>query len=255
MPARTVGNPFNLSPEQLDVLHRWQDTGDKLQSYIDVMVSESDKICVSNTTLRQRASRFYANVNLKAAMEATPGRRGQKERTQNRMKRKLAQAQAMQDAIDARSGYVDPPPPRPKEEQKREALMTPEEKAVECQRKWMRSLSITDEPTALSVYGTGLFLAGVAVKEILARQARIKAENISPLERDGSGSALTPTIISALKTAASMILPFAPAPSADDRHEMSKAAVLIGLLPDNIKESPDSYLAPPPNTIDISEKK
>ena len=64
---------------------------------------------------------------------------------------------------------------------------------------------------------------------------------------------MTPTIISALKTAAAMILPFAPAPSAEDRRQMSKAAVLLGLLPDNIQENPDDYTAPIPATIDVSE--
>ena len=251
----TVDNPFELNPEQLAVLLKWQDTGDRLQAYIDVMVGETERTRIKKGTIRQRAARFFNQENMKAAMISTPGKRGQSFRDEQQAKQRKARAQAVRVAKEAHSGFINPPPPRPKEEQKREAAMTAEEKAAECQRKWMRSLTISDEPTAISVYGTGLFLAGVAVKEILARQAEIKLRGISPLEKDGTGSPLTPTIISALKTAASMILPFAPAPNADERHEMSKAAVLLGLLPDTIKESPDAFTAPPPNTIEITAEK
>lgn len=117
--------------------------------------------------------------------------------------------------------------------------------------KWLDSLNVNENPSSMTIYGTGQFLAYMAVKEIMARQAEIKIQGISPLDKNGS--ALTPTIISALKTAAAMLLPFAPAPSADDRREMSKAAVLLGLVPDNIHESPDEYTAPMPNAIEVTQ--
>ena len=116
---------------------------------------------------------------------------------------------------------------------------------------WIESLNINKDPSAMSIYGTGQFLAYVAVKEIMDRQKAIKEQKIGVLEKNGS--ALTPNIINAIKTAAAMILPFAPAPSAEDRREMSKAAVLLGLMPDRIEESPDAYTAPPPITVDVTQ--
>lgn len=116
---------------------------------------------------------------------------------------------------------------------------------------WIESLNISKDPTAMTIYGTGQFLAYIAVKEIMDRQRAIKDQHKDVLSRDGS--ALTPNIINAIKTAAAMILPFAPAPSAEDRREMSKAAVLLGLIPDRIDESPDAYTAPPPITVDVTQ--
>lgn len=115
---------------------------------------------------------------------------------------------------------------------------------------WLESLNINKDPSAMTIYGTGQFLAYVAVKEIMQRQREIKDRHIDVLSKDGS--ALTPNIINAIKTAAAMILPFAPAPSAEDRREMSKAAVLLGLMPDKIDESPDAYTAPLPAAIDVT---
>lgn len=123
-----------------------------------------------------------------------------------------------------------------------------QDRVARDKEKWLNSLNINASPDSMTVYGTGQFLAYVAVKEIFARQNAIKASGKSVLDKDGS--ALTPVIISALKTAAAMILPFAPAPNAEDRKQMSKAAVLLGLMPEDITEDPDEYTAPIPNTID-----
>lgn len=114
---------------------------------------------------------------------------------------------------------------------------------------WMKSLNISKEPSALTVYGTGQFIIYMAVKEMMDRKDAIRRGNISVLDKNGS--VFTPTLINAIKTAAAMIIPFAPAPNAADRKEMSKAAVLLGLLPDRIEEDPDAYTAPPPAAIDV----
>jgi hypothetical protein len=50
-----------------------------------------------------------------------------------------------------------------------------------------------------------------------------------------------------------MVLPFAPAPTVEDRKEMTKAAVLLGLMPESISESPDDYTAPMPTTIEVDD--
>lgn len=126
-----------------------------------------------------------------------------------------------------------------------------QDRVARDKEKWINSLNINVNPDSMTVYGTGQFLAYVAVKEIFARQNAIKASGKSVLDKDGS--ALTPVIISALKTAAAMILPFAPSPTAEDRKQMSKAAVLLGLMPDDITEDPDDYTAPAPVPIDVGD--
>ena len=104
----------------------------------------------------------------------------------------------------------------------------------------------------MTIYGTGQFIAYMAVKEIMDRQAEIKKRGLTALDKNGS--VFTPTILNALKTAAAMVLPFAPAPTAEDRKEMSKAAVLLGLFPDDIKEDPDFSTAAPPVVDTTSEE-
>lgn len=127
-----------------------------------------------------------------------------------------------------------------------------QDRVARDKEKWLNSLNINATPDSMTVYGTGQFLAYVAVKEIFARQNAIKASGKTALDKDGS--ALTPVIISALKTAAAMILPFAPSPTAEDRKQMSKAAVLLGLMPEDISEDPDEYTAPAPVPIDVGEE-
>lgn len=124
-------------------------------------------------------------------------------------------------------------------------------KTDNAKQKWLASLQVNENPSALTIYGTGQFLTYIAVKEMFDRQAEIKRQNISVLSKDGS--VLTPNIISAIKTAAAMIIPYAPAPTEYDRREMSKAAVLLGLLPENIRENPEDYAAPPPIVIDVNK--
>lgn len=121
------------------------------------------------------------------------------------------------------------------------------------QEKWLESLNINENAQALTIYGTGQYIIRMAVKEMQDRQNEIRARGISVLDKNGS--VFTSNIISAFKTAAAMILPFAPAPTAEDRRQMSKAAVLLGLIPDKIKESPDDYVAPPPAPIDVETEK
>lgn len=130
-----------------------------------------------------------------------------------------------------------------KEENKEEVLSYKEQ--------WVRSLSnYGGDPTAISIYGTGQYLFYVAIKEMQDRSQAIKDNKISVLSKDGTGSVLTPNIISAIKTAAAMVMPFAPAPTADQRKGMQNVAALLAAIPE-ISENADDYTAPPPNTIDV----
>ena len=85
------------------------------------------------------------------------------------------------------------------------------------------------------------------------RKKEIDERGMSALERNASP--YTAIDISALKTAAAMILPFAPPPTTAERRAMSLAGVMIGLAQDDITESPDDYTAPPPSTIDVKVDK
>lgn len=128
------------------------------------------------------------------------------------------------------------------------------EEVLSYKEQWVRSLSnYGGDPTAISIYGTGQYLFYVAIKEIQDRGLAIKENKISVLSKDGSGSVLTPNIISAIKTAAAMVMPFAPAPTADQRKGMQNVAALLAALP-GISENADDYTAPPPNTIDVTNE-
>lgn len=230
-------NPFGLSPEEKRVLKYWQNGDTMTDAYKKVMLSKFDLQAISDSALRKRVVRFFNTYRMREAMASTPGERGDKAR-EDFENWKTGQKQ------DAIRSFAKPSPIVEYERVKSE-----EEGAVKSERdKWLESLNVNSNPSAMTIYGTGQFLAYMAVKEIMARQNAIKDGRISVLDKNGS--VFTPTIISALKTAAAMVLPFAPAPSAEDRKEMSKAAVLLGLMPDSITESPDDYTAEPPVTID-----
>ena len=190
-------------------------------------------------TLDTYVKRFFNNYNLRAAMASTPGRLGIRamaafERFKASERLKLADELGHRQR--KRKGM-----PRASDEEIEE-IKQKDDKTL-----WLESLNVNQTPASLTVYGTGQFLCYVAVKEIMDRQKEIKAKGLSALEK----SALTPTIISAIKTAAAMILPYAPAPTDDERKQMSKAAILLGLFPDDITENPDDFTAPAPSTVDV----
>lgn len=216
------------------------------EAFKKVMLSPFDRQALSDAALKKRVVRFFSTYRMREAMAATPGERGDKARED-------FEAWKLKQKVDAVKKFGSSPRYHSPEE-----IAEVERKAREAQEnkpdkdKWLESLNVNENPSALTIYGTGQFLAYMAVKEIMARQQEIKQKGISVLDKNGS--ALTPTIISALKTAAAMVLPFAPAPSAEDRKQMSKAAILLGLLPENIRESPDDYTAPAPNVIEIADE-
>lgn len=236
-----------LTPEEIKVLYYWQNGDNMTTAYKKVMLSEEDAKTISEVALKKRVLRFFNTHRMRIAMANTPTRKGEKasenlKRWEDNQKSALikrmhpheVKVEKLQEEISKLENKPD-----------KEGL-----KFTKSDReKWLDSLNIRENPTSMTIYGTGQFLAYMAVKEIMARQDEIKKQKISPLAKNGS--VFTPTIISALKTAAAMVLPFAPAPTEEDRKEMSKAAVLLGLVPDNIKESPDDYTAPMPDTVEI----
>jgi len=273
-------NPFGLSPEERRVLYHWRNGDSMVDAYKKVMLSVYDIQALSEAALRKRVQRFFGTYRMREAMAATEGEKGDKAREDFKRWQETQKAKTINDfsggAFDGTKaqskefshynsntgtdGEENENVKLANENANLEAIKLAEENAKlgaiksaesikTAKDKWLESLNVSENPSSLTIYGTGQFLAYVAVKEIMSRQAEIRQRGISVLDKNGS--VLTPTIISALKTAAAMILPFAPAPSAEDRKEMSKAAVLLGLFPEQILESPDDYTAPIPSTIDV----
>lgn len=270
-------NPFGLSPEEQKVLRRWQHGMSMQDAYAEVMLSMYDRKSIKQGALRQRVNRFFDTYRMREAMAATPGERGEMAKRKfeqwkiahrdEEIKRfagneglKRMKVLVPYDEKDVKGEgekyeYVKELEEKAKDELFRQKKLLEEEyeekykdRVARDKEKWLESLNINATPDAMTVYGTGQFLAYVAVKEIFARQNALRAQGVSVLDKNGS--ALTPLIVNALKTAAAMILPYAPAPSAEDRKQMSKAAVLLGLMPEDITEDPDTYTAPIPTTID-----
>jgi hypothetical protein len=322
-----IKNPHGLSPEELSVLHFWQNGDTMTEAYRRVMISKYDAANISDSALKKRVLRFFNTYRMREAMADTPGERGDKARADFEKWKATQKAETIRQLLpeaapkfedklyptkknsqtdipsqdedtsdDATEDYSSESETfaaddnsdeqvneysnngsdnrshngnrkqsgtsyfdkivKPQLERFNQANVQPpssfdSDKYKTDREKWLASLNINQNPTAMTIYGTGQYLAYVAVKEIMARQQAIKENNIPVLSKNGS--ALTPTIISALKTAAAMVLPFAPAPTVEDRKEMTKAAVLLGLMPESISESPDDYTAPMPTTIEVDD--
>lgn len=228
-------NPLRLSKDELRVLRVWQKCGSMREAYQKIM--DPDKK-LKPRTRDTYAKRFFDNARMREAMANTPGPHG-------------AKARANLENWRVSKSYEGIKEIRAEKVREKAIPLTDEDvkevKSKSAKTLWIESLNINETPVSLTIYGTGQYLCRVAVEEIMARKKEIKEKGLSALEK----SALTPTIISAIKTAAALILPYAPAPTDDERKQMSKAAILLGLFPDDIAENPDDFTAPPPATVDI----
>lgn len=248
-----------LSADELRAVELWREGYSMLDAYKNVMISKDEAQKISASTLKKRVQRFFGTQRMRDAMRASYYERGpdaqksymdwKKKQVndakhaltafskQNKTKQKTDSVGV--DAVEENGGGAYEP-----------AIFSIERAENDFKQLWLDSLNFTDNPTAMSVYGTGLFLAQTAVQQILKRQKEIRDRGLSPLEKDASPySALD---LNAIRTAASMLLPFAPPPTSAERKAMSLAGVLLGLSTDAIEENPDGYTAPPPSTIDIT---
>lgn len=125
----------------------------------------------------------------------------------------------------------------------------------QAREKWLESLTITEEPEAISVFGTGQFIMYHAVSEIMRRDRAIKEKRYGTGVFDKNGTVFTPLILNAFKTAASMIIPFTTTQDAVQNKEITMATTLLGLMQDKIQEDPDDYTAPIPPTVTIDVTK
>jgi hypothetical protein len=257
-------NPFGLTPEELKVLAYWQQGNTQIKAYKKVMLTTYEKQNLKETAIVARSSRFFNTYRMRAAMAATPGERGEKARKEFEKWQALmphdevsqAEKKAMKKIIDESNYSISDTVEPMEEEDKTQEIIDSFDASrnINLLKKgdrdqWIESLNVNKDPSAMTVYGSGQYLMYVAVKELMERQKEIKRKNLSVLDKDGS--ALTPNIINAFKTATSMILPFAPPPTNKERRELSKAAVLLGLLPDSITENPADFAAPIPPTVEV----
>ena len=123
-----------------------------------------------------------------------------------------------------------------------------------ARQKWLDSLTITDQPEAISVYGTGQFIMYHAVSEMMKRDRAIKEHRRETGIFDKNGSVFTPMILNAFKVAASMIIPFTQTQLGDQQREVSMASALLQLSMDNINVDPDAYTAPIPPTANVQQE-
>lgn len=286
-------SPFGLSPEEDKVLYYWSKGKSKIDAYKAVMLTQSEQDHLTETAIKKRVTRFFSTCRIREAMEQVDRKGGKpkeefeawRERQKERMSRQLDPELArlkdkvkkeIAQELESKINNASAQDGQEQDEPKKESIIEEGEKLIDKliskkhleemrkeadaasadtmndRQKWLASLQVNSKPSALTIFGTGQFLTYIAVKEMFDRQAAIKARNIDIFSKDGS--VLTPNIISAIKTAAAMIIPYAPAPTETDRREMSKAAVLLGLMPDQIQEDPDDYTAPPPVIIDVTDK-
>jgi hypothetical protein len=281
-------NEFELSPEECHVLELWEMGKSMTEAYSDVMIPVYEQGTITKSALNKRVQRFFGTYRMRQAMANSPTERGMKakadfdkwvesqkedaikkfspkakqiikeEKEKNDKEEQESESKKAEEEKKEFSFFdkmVRPNLTSYKKEQEEKAAKEKEEAAISSQRKisqkWIESLNVTEEPNAITVYGTGQFIMYHAVQEINKRAMEIRRKNISVFDKNGS--VFTPTILSALKTASAMIIPFAPAPTPEQRRGMSTAIALLGLLQDNIKEDPDDYTAPPPPTIDIED--
>lgn len=227
-----------LSKDELRVLELWAVGYNQAEAYKRVMLSKYELNRISDAALKKRVNRFFGNLRLREAMAQYKGRRGNKARKDI-------------ENYNERKKDIEPPETKTKAKKETKPKETHEEQPTKTScndaHDWLESLQISKDPTALSIYGTGLFVLQIAVSQIQRRYEEIQKLGLSPFEKDASP--YTALDLQAIRTAASMIMPFAPPPTNAERKAMALAGVLVGLTEAEIKEDPDAYTAPPPASV------
>lgn len=259
MADNTIDTTSELMPEEIRVLKLWQKGMSMTDAYKNGMLSKFDQEHISEVALRKRVSRFFSTYRMREAMANTPGERGKKARADfERWKITLAD-----EATTQASPYRRIPTYRYIEQNEYDEKETgikaidddEKERKRKTRQEWLDSLKIFgDLPKASTVFDTGRFLFFTAISEMIKRQIEIEKRGISVLEKDGSGSALTSNIIAAIKVGASLTVPFAPAPTAEERRGMAAIAAFFNQVKDDIKENPDDYTAPIPPTVEVAKE-
>lgn len=233
-----------LSPDELRVITLWRNGETMTDAYKHVMISPQEAKIISKSALQKRVVRFFATHRMREAMAASDGERGERARADYERWKTSQKIEAIKTFSKTQHERKQNAPECADSSSCNTNHSQNDIAQIDARKAWIDSLQVTDNPTAMSIFGTGLFLAQSAIQQILKRKKEIEDNGISCLDKDGSP--YTALDLNALRTAASMILPFAPPPTTAERRAMSLASVMIGLTQDAIAEDPDAYTAPPP---------
>ena len=279
-----------LTQDEIDAVALWAGGKTMTEAYCEVMRRNNiDVTKLPRQTLNKRVQRFFGSEKMKAAMLVTGHGREERKKRQKavetykrvvkNVKPKIKQAADKEEEKENKtmekkvasegntiSTFVDQvvipnvttnkanninPAARIEAVTSTNDIKDINIANKQAREKWLESLTITDEPAAISVFGTGQFIMYHAVNEMMKRDKAIKEHRYGTNIFDKNGSVFTPLILNAFKTAASMIIPFVPTQDAVQDKGTAMAVTLLGLMQDDIKEDPDAYTAPIPPTVTI----
>lgn len=269
-----------LTQDELDALDLWVKGKSMTDAYCTVMRrNHKDISSLSKQTLDKRVQRFFGSKQMQLAMTVRELERECAKKPNSKISKRIVGSQKekpltaeQKETVKKYTSVVkqlSPSIQKMSEEDEKEEVdpnlyeakkqnvkLDPLSMSLEIppktpKEKWLESLTITNEPSAISVWGTGQFILYHAVNEMNKRDRAIKDRKKGTGIFEENGSVFTPMILNAFKVAASMILPFVQTQLGDQQKEITMASALLQLSMDNIKVDPDAYTAPIPPTVEV----
>lgn len=269
-----------LTQDELDALDLWVKGKSMTDAYCTVMRrNHKDISSLSKQTLDKRVQRFFGSKQMQLAMTVRELERECAKKPNSKISKRIVGSQKekpltaeQKETVKKYTSVVkqlSPSIQKMSEEDEKEEVdpnlyeakkqnvkLEPLSMSLEIppktpREKWLESLTITNEPSAISVWGTGQFILYHAVNEMNKRDRAIKDRKKGTGIFEENGSVFTPMILNAFKVAASMIIPFVQTQLGDQQKEITMASALLQLSMDNIKVDPDAYTAPIPPTVEV----
>lgn len=269
-----------LTQDELDALDLWVKGKSMTDAYCTVMRrNHKDISSLSKQTLDKRVQRFFGSKQMQLAMTVRELERECAKKPNSKISKRIVGSQKekpltaeQKETVKKYTSVVkqlSPSIQKMSEEDEKEEVdpnlyeakkqnvkLDPLSMSLEVppktpREKWLESLTITNEPSAISVWGTGQFILYHAVNEMNKRDRAIKDRKKGTGIFEENGSVFTPMILNAFKVAASMIIPFVQTQLGDQQKEITMASALLQLSMDNIKVDPDAYTAPIPPTVEV----
>lgn len=269
-----------LTQDELDALDLWVKGKSMTDAYCTVMRrNHKDISSLSKQALDKRVQRFFGSKQMQLAMTVRELERECAKKPNSKISKRIVGSQKekpltaeQKETVKKYTSVVkqlSPSIQKMSEEDEKEEVdpnlyeakkqnvkLDPLSMSLEVppktpREKWLESLTITNEPSAISVWGTGQFILYHAVNEMNKRDRAIKDRKKGTGIFEENGSVFTPMILNAFKVAASMILPFVQTQLGDQQKEITMASALLQLSMDNIKVDPDAYTAPIPPTVEV----
>lgn len=269
-----------LTQDELDALDLWVKGKSMTDAYCTVMRrNHKDISSLSKQALDKRVQRFFGSKQMQLAMTVKELERECAKKPNSKISKRIIGSQKkkpltaeQKETVKKYTSVVkqlSPSIQKMSEEDEKEEVdpnlyeakkqnvkLDPLSMSLEIppktpREKWLESLTITNEPSAISVWGTGQFILYHAVNEMNKRDRAIKDRKKGTGIFEENGSVFTPMILNAFKVAASMILPFVQTQLGDQQKEITMASALLQLSMDNIKVDPDAYTAPIPPTVEV----